>query len=253
MLCRNCNYILNGKENFCPNCGTIPLTAAQSFPTIKKIPPEAPPAPEEKSASPEKTPDKKDFQFTGANNGIFVHNEEDFSGPDDEPEELLPQKKKSTAKIFILLFLCCALATTAFALADYFGIIPDLTSIASNFTADNEQKQFPSFNHTETVIEPEINYPMTTAYVLTGNGLTLRKGPGNGYAPLYALTDLTQVQIFGGSLANTNWLYVYCGEKESYGWLDGSYVCSETVAENELTSEYASEEEVPTAYYRNEE
>ena len=34
MLCHNCSYILSGKENFCPNCGTMPY--GQINETVKK-------------------------------------------------------------------------------------------------------------------------------------------------------------------------------------------------------------------------
>ncbi len=254
MLCRNCNYILSGKENFCPNCGTIPTPVSQVFPTIKKVPSETAPPSEENKQPEAKSTEKKDFIFSDT--GFFQNNNCIDSDTGEEAEDFAVKeqtkvkRKSPTAKALILLIICCTLATTAFALADYFGIIPDFSALASSLTngTDKAEQQSP-FNHSETVHNPEINYPMTTAYVLSGNGLTLRKGPGNGYAPLFNLTDLTQVQIFGGSLASTNWLYVYCGEKECYGWVDGSFLCSETVAESKLTSEYESYEEVPTAYY----
>lgn len=257
MLCRNCNYILSGKENFCPNCGTIPSLPTQAFPTIRKLSPDAAPPDEENNRPKPSRPEKKDFIF--ADSSVFhINNTE--ADTEEDAEELTPageteeRKKGSTAKILILLFIFCTLATTAFVIADRFDIIPDFSALVSSFGSDTQPEQpQTSFSHSDTVIEPEINYPMTTAYVLSGNGLALRKGPGNGYAPLHSLTDLTQVQIFGGSLANTNWLYVYCGEKECYGWVDGSFLCSEAVAKNELTNEYEDYEDVPTAYYRDEE
>lgn len=250
MLCRNCSYILSGKENFCPNCGTIPVNVSQAFPTIKKLSPEV-------SSPTEENPVTEASEKISAEKGVlFTENESDFPSPEEDEttaSEYIPKDdKKSSGKVLFLLLLLCILATSAFALADYFDMIPDFSAIVSNFGLKDSTPQPSDFNHAKTVLAPETDYPMTTAYVFSGNGLTLRKGPGNGYAPLFNLTDLTKVQIFGGSLANTNWLYVYCGEKDCYGWLDGSYLCNEATAENELTSEYESEEDIPTAYYRNE-
>lgn len=257
MLCRNCNYILSGKENFCPNCGVIPLATSQPFPGIRSTSTEESSDTKKADKSTEKAPDKKDFIFTEADKGIFLQDEQDFLSPEEDTHESFTtedskKSRKPTAKILILLFLCCGFTVAAFLLAEHFGILPGLSTAVSSFD-NGSTSPLHTFSHAETVIEPEIDYPMVTAYVLTGKGLTLRKGPGNGYSPLSNLTDLTQVQVCGGSLANGNWVYVYCGEKESYGWLDGSYLCSETVAGDEFTSEYDSPDDVPTAYYAEEE
>lgn len=259
MLCRNCNYILSGKENFCPNCGTIPISPSEAFPKIKRTADmgkdEA--VQTEKELLQRKTPGEIRSVFGTEVNDYALQNERGIFGSGENSEEEAPpqptqKKKRQLSRVFLLLFLLCGLAVATVGVADHFGV----TSVFSGFSRTFEEKTTaapePSFSHGETVVVPDINYPMTTAYVFSGSGLALRKGPGNGYSPLYNLTDLTQVQIFGGSLANSNWLYVYCGEKKSYGWLDGSFLCSETVAENELTSEYESEEDVPTAYYSDE-
>ena len=142
---------------------------------------------------------------------------------------------------------------SAFGLADYFGITPRVKNYISTFSQSKETTSGSSdtavFSHADSIIHPDVNCKMETAYIFSGTGLILRKGPANSYAPLYSLTDLTMVQIFGSSLASPEWVYVYCPEKDSYGWLNGSFVCSDVVVENNITNEYESEEDVPTNYY----
>ena len=66
---------------------------------------------------------------------------------------------------------------------------------------------------------------------MSGEGLSLRKGPGKGYAPVENLNDLTAVIIYGGSNADKGWVYVYCAEKNCYGWLDGSFLAKKDAVE----------------------
>lgn len=255
MNCKNCNYILTGKENFCPNCGTIPESTASPFPKIKEIYeiPKANPIPEKPKSLNEILffESEEEKAEVPANR---TPRESDFIN-NDYPERTAEIKsKKAVGKIFLLLFICCALAVSAFGLADYFGITPRLKNHISTFSqsqpsATQATVTTTAFSHGDTVIHPDTNCPMETAYIFSGTGLTLRKGPANSYAPLYSLTDLTMVQIFGSSLANPEWIYVYCPEKDSYGWLNGSFVCSDVVIEDTYQSEYESEEDVPTNYY----
>lgn len=254
MNCKKCNYILTGKENFCPNCGTIPEITSSPFPKIKEIY-EIPKV----NPLPEKPKTLDEILFTDPaeekeDNVIKKHFPEHDFVTDELPDTQDDKKERNTiGRIFLLLFICCTLAVSAFGLADYFGITPKLKSYISTFSqtkADSTQSTSTSvFSHGDTVIQPDVNCAMETAYIFSGTGLTLRKGPANSYAPLYNLTDLTMVQIFGSSLANPEWVYVYCPEKDSYGWLNGSYVCSDVVVEDTYQSEYESEEDVPTNYY----
>lgn len=258
MLCRKCNYILTGKENFCPNCGTMPLDAAPPYPTVKKL--DSPPKSEgEKTATEQKKVSDSLFSednqsFTAPSNMKIFNIDND----DEEHEELSPKMKKdenkrgAVGKIFLLLFICCVLAVTAFGLADYFGITPRISRLVNGLVSDgsaNQESTVGAFSHDSTVVEPEINYRMKTAYVFSGKGLSLRKGPSNSFAPLHNLTDLTQVKIFGASIANPNWVYVYCPEKECYGWLDGGFLCGEELAQERLARESTSAEDIPTNYY----
>lgn len=259
MLCQNCNYILSGKENFCPNCGTMPYSAPP-FPKTKDIE-----TGNSKNTS-ENTAVKENFTFPEADmrNAARFQQEEIFSSYALEKEEKsgtgtgeeTEKSRGSGGKILILLLICCTLAVAAFGLADYFGLTTSVAGFMQTVSQDKnsaKEKTTETFRHDKTVIDPEINYSMTTAYIISGNGLTLRKGPSNSYAPLCNLMDLTKVQVFGGSLASRNWVYVYCPEKDSYGWLDGSFLCSETMSQTTLFSEnYSSVEDIPSNYYADE-
>ena len=226
MLCQNCSYILSGKENFCPNCGAMP------YGQIKKTEKKSTEIKKEADIiTPESYPPYKPARAvvpTAKSTDIFGESEEKYT-----PEEKTPEAKNPVGKIFILLFITCTLAVTAFGLADYFGVTQTVSDFVQTFSKkeDTEEEVSEVFRHDMSVVEPEINYSMTTAYVLSGYGLTLRKGPSNSYAPLHSLTDLTKVQIFGGSIANRSWVYVYCPEKECYGWLDGSFLAEEGMEE----------------------
>lgn len=238
MLCQNCSYILSGKENFCPNCGTMPYGQIEK--TEKKdaeVKKESPhPAVE---ITPESYPPYKPLASVVRpvkSTDIFDEREESHPA-----EEKAPEVKNPVGKIFILLFITCTLAVTAFGLADYFGVTQTVSGFVQTLSqkdaVDKEVTLTEAFSHEKSIVEPEINYSMTTAYILSGYGLTLRKGPSNSYAPLHSLTDLTKVQIFGGSIANRSWVYVYCPEKECYGWLDGSFITSEIMGEATLNPE----------------
>lgn len=235
MLCKNCNYILSGKENFCPNCA-VPLKEEASTPqrTVPEIENEAEENKEESiinrdmifQKSEPKTPPRE------RNMHIFYDMEEK-----EEPPTRTVKEKSYTGRIFLLLFVTCALAIAAFGVADYFGITSSVFSFIQTVASGNEEENVEDFSHSKSIIAPDVNYSPTAAYIMSGEGLTLRKGPGNSYAPLCELSDLTAVQIHGGSLANKSWVYVYCAENESYGWLDGSFLAREKESETTLSSQ----------------
>lgn len=242
MLCHNCNYILSGKENFCPNCGTMPEGRTDSMFTTKEV---AKDKKNEVEVKEEKEPvviypkdEPEEIPFKDVN--IFYES--------DEQTDLSDEKKdrKAPTKIFLLLFLTCALSVTAFGLADYFGITPTVKNLVQTLSQKKyniSSDEASPYSHESSIIEPDINYSMSDAYIMSGNGLTLRKGPGNGYAPIHNLTDLTRVHIFGGSIVNKNWVYVYCPEKESYGWLNGSFLATEQTASAVIPDEEADYED----------
>lgn len=233
MLCHNCSYILSGKENFCPNCGTMPYGQIKETESKKS---------ETQKDEPCITPDSYPPYSPArpvATVPVQVKGSDIFDEPEEEreKEEKPSVPKNPVGKIFVLLFITCTLAVTAFGLADYFGITKTVSAFVHSLSQKNEneiQVQAEPYRKETSVVQPDINYSPSTAYILTGNGLTLRKGPAHSFAPLYNLTDLTMVQILGGNVINISWVYVYCPEKECYGWLDGSFLGDEPYGETTL-------------------
>ncbi len=216
MLCKNCGYTLSGNEKFCPECAT-PLKNEKTL-TRKNLQEEEMPANEESKII------KQEY--------IFPEKENEKSKPQrhmqifaDEPEEVQssPVKGKSYGgRILLLLFLICAFAAATFAVTDYF----DLTSAVFNLTKTQEVNETASraYEHKNSVVEPDRSLLPSTAYVMSGKGITLRKGPGNGYGALVDLKGLAQVQLCGESFTEEGWVYVYCAEEEAYGWADASFI-----------------------------
>lgn len=226
MLCKNCNYILTGKENFCPNCAsplnekTVPAQKNGTYENPKEV----------------KT--KRDEQ----RESVFIKKDEKYA--DDgamsifydmhEKEEKPVSKNKSYAgRIFLLLIIVCALTATTFAVADYFELTPAVFRSISPSREKDEVTTQDYYRHENSIVKPDVSYSPVTAFVMSGEGVMLRKGPGNSYAPLEKVNDLSVVEVYGTSLTDKKWVYVYCAEKESYGWIDGSFI---TAKENqELT------------------
>ena len=229
MLCKNCNYILSGKENFCPNCASPVKTEKMAVAEEVKV--EKVPVHEENIISKEyifpKVRDEENKKQPQMN--IFSDASEK-----DEDKETKPQKSYG-GKILLLLFLICIFTVSSFAVADYF----DLTSSVFSFIgsgAETKQKETSEslFNHKSSVVKPDISYAPSVAYVMSGKGLSLRKGPAKSFAPLANLSDLTEVQIYGASASEEAWVYVYCNDCESYGWLDGSFLAHDAVESETL-------------------
>lgn len=229
MLCKNCNYILTGKENYCPNCAA----------PLKKEPPDTVKDEPEKPAE-----DIQDDVFIGKKYVFPEARSEEFKQQKPmhifadlpEGEEERPQQKKSYgARIVLLLFLTCAFAVGAFAVIDYFDITSSVFSFISSSAQPKEKETSESlFNHNSSVVKPDISYTPSAAYVMSGKGLTLRKGPDKSYAPLANLSDLTEVQVYGASASQEEWVYVYCSETGSYGWLDGSFLARDAAQQEAL-------------------
>lgn len=237
MLCKNCNYILTGKENYCPNCAT-PLTEKAS---------QTPKNQEEQQ--------EKDRHNEQVIKGEFIFPEKEeksyaaqrdvriFYEP-NEPEAVEQRGKRKSygGRIMLLLFLTCAFAAGAFAIADYFNLTPSVLSVITQGVTEEKENEAADFSHESSIIKPDITYTPERAYIMSGEGLSLRKGPGKGYAPTATLSDLTAVIIYGGSLADKGWVYVYCGEKECYGWLDGSFLARDANEETTLFAQNNIEE-----------
>ena len=113
---------------------------------------------------------------------------------------------------------------------DYFDLTSSVFSFVSNASQVTEKETPESlFNHKNSVVKPDISYTPSSAYVMSGKGLTLRKGPDKSYAPLCNLSDLTEVRVYGAAAAENNWVYVYCSSNESYGWLDAAFISGGTI------------------------
>jgi len=232
MLCKNCNYILTGKENYCPNCASPLNEKASQTP---------------KNQEEQQERDKQNEQVI-RREFIFPEKEEKgyeaqrdmriFYEP-NEPEEVKARDKKKSygGRIMLMLFLTCAFVAGAFAVADYFGITPSVFSFFAQGTTDENTTSAADFSHENSIIKPDITYTPERAYIMSGEGLSLRKGPGKKYAPVETLSDLTAVVIYGGSVAAEGWAYVYCAEKECYGWLDGSFLARDAKEETTLFAE----------------
>ncbi len=220
MLCRNCNHILMGNENFCPNCGMVPLPMP---PEYEGVPNEAKSSSESTASPPQMFKSEKGERLSAAKeNPIFTV--EDMC--DDDECEKTQHKGSVAGKIMLTLFFTCAMTAAAFVAADYFNLTESVsgflsgTSSVTNGDIQSAQSVSPDIG----IIKPEVNYSPCAAYVACAQGLTLRKGPGDGYAPLVLLPLSSQVKIFGGSLTDSNWVYVYCPDINSYGWLNSSYL-----------------------------
>ena len=222
MLCKNCNYILSGKENFCPNCAEPVAEKAPSKP---------------KNQDEDHKKDRQDEPETSGK-FIFPDSQENsyplqrdvriFYEP-PEPEDAAERVKKKSygGRIMLMLFLICAFSAGAFAVADYFNITPATLGLVASGNTDENTTAADAFSHENSIIKPDISYTPERAYVMSGEGISLRKGPGKEYAPVANLSDLTAVNIYGGCLAEKAWVYVYCAENECYGWLDGSFLARE--------------------------
>lgn len=234
MLCKNCNYILTGKENFCPNCAA-PLKDKTSEAK------ECEENKEEKNIRQDKYgteiiskklifPEGESKKTTEKKPVSFFMEEDDMKSKE---AEIRP--RSYAGKIMFLLFLTCVFIVGAFTVADYFGIT---ASVVNLINSDADETTQALYNHESSIINPDFNYVPETAYVMSGKGLPLRKGPGKNYASVAELEELTAVTVYGGSFAQEEWVYVYCNEKGSYGWLDGSFLAKDeneeitTVVEN---------------------
>ncbi len=228
MLCKNCGYTLSGKEKFCPECAA-PLNPQKNYvkeleQDEKIIIPEEDKIISKEYIFPEKDKEKSKPQ----------HNMQIFA---DEPEKIpsVPAKEKNYGgRILLLLFLICVFAAATFAVADYF----DLTRAVFNLTRSVEAGETVSgtYDHENSVIKPDKSLLPSTAYVTSGKGITLRKGPGKGYAALITLEELAQVQLCGESLTEEGWVYLYCAEEKIYGWADAAFITDSDLDQKNTTA-----------------
>lgn len=232
MLCRNCNYILNGDEAFCPHCGF----------SLK--------AQDEKNIHNE----KEEQDISNKTNCSIFENEA------SEQEDILPQKSKKSksAANVIALFIFILIVIAAFTAVQYFDLAPAISSlISSAVSSENTEttRRAPleeDFDSSTGVISPDINYKPAQYTVSAPKALPLRKGPSESYALVASVSPGTRLQITGGSLENDSFVYVYIPSEDTYGWLNASYLTESsllqeslsTTAEPESTTEKEAEKEV---------
>ncbi len=215
MLCKNCGYTLSGNENFCPDCAS-PLKNEKNLVKEK--------AQDERTSLPEEGKIIKQeyiFPEAEAEDCKTQRRIQIFSDSAEETEIKAEKEKNYGGRIMLLLFLICAFTAATFAVADYF----DLTATVFNFAKTSGETEAPvTFDHKSSVVKPDKSLVPTSAYIMSGKGITLRKGPGKSYAPLVNLKELTQVQICGESFSEAQWVYVCYAEEEIYGWADAAFI-----------------------------
>ena len=249
MICRSCKFSLQGSEKFCPECGA-PLCEAK----------------EEKNSAPLPLPEAPGIFFAPVKEkqedeapAIFRHQE-----PVREQEEKPPQRlTKSASKapvVLMLLLLLVVLITGLFLAVEHFDIAPAIMKYLEGGT-DNESTEntlvfapetSADYNRNLGIIEPDISYSPTLAFVSNISLLSLRKGPADTYGLLESLEADTQLQILGGTSISDRWVYVYIPFSDCYGWVNAAFVTlySGIEAAPQITTEPAEEEpETTEAYY----
>lgn len=249
MLCKNCNYILTGKENFCPNCASA-LTEKASQTLKNQEEQQQKDKQKERIAEREYVfPEKEATSYDAPRDSRIF-----YEPPEQGDWERPPKKKERGGRLVLTLLLICVLVAGGFAAIDYFGITPSVFSFLKESQTSGQAVSTTFFSHESSIIKPDISYTPERAYIMSGEGLSLRKGPGKEYAPMGVLDDLTAVIIYGGNISRESWAYIYCPEKECYGWLDGSFLTkgekeegTTLFAENDIADEEETTESTTAA------
>ena len=225
MICRNCKFSLIGSEKFCPNCGA-PLSeiSEEKSETEVLTPPEAP----------------KIFFTPVKQEGESYERSEIFRTQDTTAEKEPPKKKsssqKSSSKAPVMLMLVLILAVLVMGLfiaAEHFDVAPailqylekepeETTASAPLTTADDTAPS--DFVKDSGVLEPDLSYAPTQAYVANSKTLSLRKGPADSYGLIKNLESGCQLQILGGTDLDDRWIYVYVPFYDCYGWLNAAFI-----------------------------
>ncbi len=225
MICKKCSYVLFGSEAFCPNCGAkcekeaenTDGDFAQKAATERETPPHRP----------ERKPQDVDIF---SSEPVYVYSKD------------YEEKKKGhsgLAVTFVVTFLITLVAVGGFIAADYFGLIPAISAL---LPTKEQTTTLPlvtttlhsDFDDSDGVVPPQISFKPVLCFVSSENNLSLRKGPGDAYAQLSALPVGTQVQVIGGSVTESNWVYAYVPVDDSYGWLCSSFLSTENAFAGEI-------------------
>ncbi len=235
MICRNCKFILQGSEKFCPDCGQ----ACNENPTTEK---------DEKSTAP---------------SILYSSDEADIDSPifRDAPQqdEKPPRKKTSAPAFLIVLLIICVLTVGGFTAIEYYDLAPVIKDYISPGTTDESTAEEESTTHESAysdsfgIVSPDISFSPTICYVASDKALALRKGPDNSYAMLSLVDSGTQLHIIGGSHTHEEWVYVHIPSEEAYGWLSSSFLRQSLPIQNnepsvtEATSTESTTEQQTTA------
>lgn len=205
MLCRNCNYILSGEEDFCPHCGQSCKASAEKATSGKEPQTPCPQLPEDSI----------------------------FSCCDCEQQPPAPTKKEKKRRggaiAIITLLIVILVSTAVFTLAQ--GFFPELalsalittrqpTDLYAQSTTDTEE----TFPAEEGVILPSVSFKPTAFICAASKSVSLRKGPDNSYAPLCLINYGTSLQVIGADTKESPWCYCYVPSLDIYGWLSPSYL-----------------------------
>lgn len=229
MICRNCSFILQGSEKFCPNCGAD-CSLKQKTEKAEELQPPTPPSIFFTSPNQQNQP---------SNMGHKIFDEE------DEDREESSKPKKSRAKpLLIALLSAVILLVGGFTALEYFNLAPVIVNYLETgltepqnesdktINSDNVEAEFPS---DKGIISPDISYKPAVCYVASDSSLPLRKGPDEGYAPVVYIPSGSQVQVIGSSAAYESWVYVFFAAEEKYGWISASFICDTELPEAEAT------------------
>ncbi|MEE1320420.1 MAG: SH3 domain-containing protein [Acutalibacteraceae bacterium] len=227
MICRNCSFILQGSEKFCPNCGAD-CSLKQKTEKTEELQPPVPPS----------------IFFTSPNQSQQNNSDHRIFSEDDEEREEIKKAKKSRAKpVLIALLSAVILLVGGFTAMEYFNLAPVIVNYLETgltqpqsesdktISSDKVDSEFPS---DKGIIPPDISYKPAICYVMSYSSLPLRKGPDEGYAPVVYISSGSQVQVIGSSSAYDSWVYAFFPTEEKYGWISASFLCDTELPEAEI-------------------
>lgn len=222
MICRNCNYILNGNEQFCPHCGFSLNNAAD---TAK------PPS----IFTSEKSRD--DDEIKQPANRIFLSPDENL------PYEENTKKGKKAAVLISLSLLLVLLCSCAVFLSKKLDISPVISSLLPSESTTKQEETTKALVSAVTgkleenfgILEPEILYKPINCHIATNTIIPVRKGPGDYYGQSTVIDAGQQVQVVGGDVAQKDWVYIFIPSADCYGWIKGAYLTQSDALEESTT------------------
>ena len=236
MICRNCNHILTGDEDYCPHCGVpLKLNTEDDSRDVKDD--------TDTQEMPEVRPDSKNTIFD--TEPIYVYSTDEEG---QRKSKKKPKKKVSgVAVTFLVVFFFTVLSVGVFVAAEYLGIVPaislDLKKETTGLINTNttEYVTAGSYSDSDGIVSPDISYKPSLCFVSAEKGLSLRKGSDDRYAQIHILPHGKQVQVIGGSITKEDWVYVYVPDDDLYGWLCSSFLTSKQAFSQEITDSVSEE------------